>query len=374
MAEPTSSTVENPIDLPTGEPIPTAPASSSAQDVDVPKPTESKKANSSSSSSSNVTTSPLKALLLSLPSNTDAFLAHVQRCLATPSGIDTLLLFICYTSRFSSAVLSSLSQSLLRRSARELVALAFTLPPKTAIIFAADGPNAAAATTKNTPIVNIIARLAAVLATRLKNLGSLASETRTIARLWALIGMYFWAKQLTLKLVSSLSNKNKSLAVEEEKEGSNNNTPPPRESKLVTLVDWTQLICCTAFQVLENGAYLSSRGILGWSPEKQGRAYVMGSRWLAAYTGLELGKLLAQLLAKRQGGVYGEEKTITEESDEEREKMAAVKRSMAINLAWAPLTLHWSTETGLLSDGLVGLGGCIPGVIQMRKLWRETAQ
>lgn len=80
------------------------------------------------------------------------------------------------------------------------------------------------------------------------------------------------------------------------------------------------------------------------------------------YTGLEIGKLLAKMTAPKL------------ESEEDKAQREAVRRSMAINLAWTPLTLHWSTEKGLISDGLVGLGGCIPGIIQMRKLWKDTAQ
>lgn len=86
------------------------------------------------------------------------------------------------------------------------------------------------------------------------------------------------------------------------------------------------------------------------------------------YTGLEIGKLLAKIMAPK---VNSESEVA---SEEEKVQMEAVRRSMIINLAWTPLTIHWSTEKGLLSDGLVGLGGCIPGIIQMRKLWKETAQ
>lgn len=326
MSETTSQPEQGPIDLPTGEPIPAAAEATS---------TPSSKLESSSSSSK--PTNPL----LALPSKTDAFLTHLQRCLATPSGTDTLLLFISYASRLAGALAASLSQSLLRR--RLLAALALTLPRssnhQTALLIATGKdllpPRRAA-----------LAALAARLAARLKALAALASEARTIARLWALLGMYSWAKRLLL-------------------------SPPPNLA--TTLVGWTQLLSCTAFQALENGAYLSSRNIMGWTPAQQARAYVVASRWLALYTGLEIGKLLATMLAAaRDGGGVDEE---TEEAQEDKRKaMEGVRRSMAINLAWTPLTLHWAAETGFLSDLAVGLGGCVPGILQMRKLWRETAE
>lgn len=324
-------------DLPTGEPIP----ASTPADSTTSKPSPATPRRN------------LAALIKTLPSNTDAFIAHLQRCLATPSGIDTLLLFICYTSRFTGAALGNLSQSLLRRSLpRDLTALVFTLPDKTAVIVEAAGGAPAPA------ITALVARLAAVLATRLKNLGSLASEARTIARLWSLVGMYFWAKRLVLNLVAARSRSDSS--------SEKGTVAAQGESKMAALVSWAQLLSCGAFQVLENGAYLSGRGVLGWTPAQQGRAYVVGARFLGIYTALELGRLLAEFVARR-------DRDYSAASAEERDEVDALRRSAAINMAWAPLTVHWSVEGGFLTDLVVGAGGCIPGVIQMRKLWRETA-
>ncbi|KAJ4423933.1 hypothetical protein N0V82_001361 [Gnomoniopsis sp. IMI 355080] len=324
---------DNPIDLPTGEPVPAPPAASAA-----PAPPFSNKQPSRPFTARNLAT------------KTDAFLTHLQRCLATPSGIDTVLLFICYTSRLTGALSTTLSQSLLRR---DLVALALTLPRKqTAVIVSSSSKS---------PRTLAVAQLAAVLGARLKSLGSLASEARTIARLWGLLGMYFWAKKLTVQLLAS---KRRTVS-EKAAAAADDATAEPQESKLATLVSWVQLISCTAFQYLENGAYLSGKGVLGWTPKEQGRAYVLSARWLAVYTGLEIGKLLAAIVARRDVKV---------ESEEDKAETEAVRRSMVINLAWTPLTLHWAAETGFLSDLAVGLGGSIPGVVQMRKLWRETAQ
>lgn len=357
-------------DLPTGEPIPTRSDSKAASSITTPPPTPP----SPTSSRTTTTITTLPALLKALPSSADAFLSHLQRCLATPSGVDTLLLFVCYLSRFTGASLTRLSQTLLRRTARELVALVFTLPPPKAaiIIGAAGGTTITSGKNSSAPARTAAARLAALLGKRLSSLGSLASEARTIARLWSLVGMYFWAKRLTLQLLASYSssssssstgNGNSSTATSEKDDASEGGSSSSSD-KLAALVDWAQLVSCVMFQVLENGAYLSGRGVLGWTPAEQGRAYVVGSRWLCVYTGLELGRLLAGLVSKGGGDLA---------SAEERDEVDAMRRSMAINLAWAPLTLHWATEKGFLSDLAVGAGGCIPGVLQMRKLWRDTA-
>lgn len=366
MTEP--SPAENPIDLPTGEPIPVPTPAAPA-----PPPSSS----SPSSPSSFPSAKPLAARAASLPRGADAFLAHLQRCLATPGGVDTTLLFVCYTSRLSGALLAALGRNLLRRSARDLVALLFTLPPKTTILFAAAAPaaasssaasaTAAALASSSSPTKAAAARLAALLGARLKALGDLASEARTIARLWALLGMYAWARRLVTQLFASPSSET-------------TKTTTTNTDRLATAVSWVQLLACTAFQYLENGAYLSGRGVLGWSPREQGRAYVVGARFLAVYTGLEIGKLLAGIVASRQqqgasaSSSSSEKGVSAPQTEEEKAQAEAVKRSLAINLAWTPLTLHWATEGGFLSEAAVGFGGCIPGFIQMRKLWRETAQ
>lgn len=357
-----ASPAENPIDLPTGEPIP------------VPTPAADLPASSSSSPSSSPKspTSAAKALAAARLRGTDAFVTHLQRCLTTPGGIDTTLLFLCYTTRLSGALLSALARALLRRSvsssasaspARDLVAFIFTTLPAssktaTAVLLAADSKAGAAVT----PARAAAARLAALLGARLKSLGDLASETRTIARLWALLGMYSWARRLVLQLFSSSDETNTTT------------------SKLATAVSWVQLLSCATFQYLENGAYLSGRGVLGWTPREQGRAYVVGARWLAVYTGLEIGKLLAEVVARRQqqqqssaAAEKGSSGASEEAEAADKARAEVLRRSLAINLAWTPLTLHWATEGGFLSEAAVGLGGCIPGVIQMRKLWRETA-
>ena len=58
---------------------------------------------------------------------------------------------------------------------------------------------------------------------------------------------------------------------------------------------------------------------------------------------------------------------------EARGDVAKLRKAMARNLAWAPLTLHWSSEKGLLSEVMVGLLACVPSTIQMRDLWQQTA-
>ena len=299
---------------------------------------------------------PLGALLAVLPSNIDSFLVRLEKCLSTPSGIDTVMLFLCYTSKLSASVLSSLSQSALRRSAREWIALVAALPRGTTVVFSSPVTAAAAAGAKTT--LPTSAALALLLSKRLTSLSSLLSEARMILRLWSLLGMYFWARRLLRHTFSSSSSSSTTTTTTTEKSTPTDNKPTP--TKLASLLEYLRLALCITFQSLENGAYLSSRGILSWTPAEQGKAFKWSARFWAAYVGIELGRLGAER--------FGAGTAITTAAAKREWTKRAVRQ-----LAWAPLTLHWGSNKGLVSDATVGVLASIPGVIQMRDLWASTA-
>ena len=316
-------------DLPSGEPIP-----SSKPPAKTPKRQPL----------------PLGALLAAMPSNIDSFLTRLNQCLSTPSGIDTVMLFVCYASKLSASVLTSLSQSALRRSAREWITLIASLPRGTTVVFSSPAATGAAKTT-----LPAAATLALTLAKRLSSLSALLSEARTILRLWALLGMYFWARGLLKRTFSS-------PPAPTTKAGDSEKPAPPQPTKLETLLEYTRLALCITFQGLENGAYLSAKGIMGWTPQQQGRAGKWSARFWAAYVGIEIGRLAAERFGPAAKGKF----------DTARERGEWTKKTVR-QLAWAPLTLHWGSEKGLLGEGAVGALACIPGVIQMRDLWASTA-
>ncbi|KAI0901883.1 hypothetical protein F4806DRAFT_444836 [Annulohypoxylon nitens] len=317
-------------DLPSGEPIPSA-----APPAPVPSPKPF----------------PIRDLLAAAPSNADAFLAHLQRCLQTPSGIDTTLLLVCYASRLSASVLEALTRPAIRRSANQLLAIAASLPPSATLVFSA----------KMLPGGGVAAILE--LAKRLRALSSLLSDARTFLRLWGLLNMYFWARRLILSRKQPPA----------EKEGGGGQ----KEDRVERAVSWIQMSTCVVFQALENGAYLSSKGVLGWSPATQRKASIWSARFWAAFVGVEVGRLFYE--SHRRGLRTREEKfaggkTAAQVQRDEIEWGDAWKKSVARNLAWAPLTVHWSLEQGLLGEMAVGALASIPGIIQMRDLWRRTAE
>ncbi|CAJ2506031.1 Uu.00g001610.m01.CDS01 [Anthostomella pinea] len=323
-----SSTEISTTDLPTGDPVP----SSAAPPAPKPKPF------------------PLRELIAATPSNLDAFLAHVQRCLQTPSGIDTCLLFLCYTSRLGASVLASVTQPAIQRSAEKLLALANSLPPSATLVLNAK--------VFPSPSVAIILELSK----RLKAFSALLSETRTFLRLWGLLGMYFWARRLILQW--------RHLATSSEK-GQQSSS-----DRVETSIAWTQLIACVVFQALENGAYLSSKNVLGWAPATQGKAARWSARFWGTFVGIEIGRLFYESHKRSQrtrAEKFGD-KSVAVVVREENEWTDTWRKNVIRNMAWAPLTVHWSLEQGLVSEMAVGALASIPGFLQMRDLWRKTAE
>ncbi|KAI0976073.1 hypothetical protein F4678DRAFT_415739 [Xylaria arbuscula] len=325
-----STEITSTTDLPTGDPVPSSVA-----------PTPAPKA----------APLPLRALLSATPSNVDALLAHLQRCLSTPSGIDTLLQITCYSSRLTAAVLTTLVQPALQRSASRLVALAAALPPSTTLIFDA----------KTLPSSSVALVLS--LAKRLKALSALTSEARTILRLWGLLSMYFWGRRLVLNW-------------RQQKQSSDNPTSTST-SRLDTSIAWSQLTACVLFQALENAVFLSAKGVLEFAPATQGKMALWASRFWGSFVGLELIRLFyesSRRARRSRAEKFAGGKTVAVVEREEREWVETWRKTLVRNVAWAPLTVHWSLEQGLVSELAIGALASIPSVIQFRDLWRRTAE
>lgn len=58
----------------------------------------------------------------------------------------------------------------------------------------------------------------------------------------------------------------------------------------------------------------------------------------------------------------------------EAEWKAKWRREMVVNMAWAPLTLHWSLEKGLMEEFWVGVLGSIAGISGTRVLWKRAGK
>ncbi|KAK1093910.1 hypothetical protein LTR48_001351 [Friedmanniomyces endolithicus] len=163
-----------------------------------------------------ITYKHLQILLHRTAVRTDVFLTHLNRVLASSTGIEAVLCTLSYTLLF---VHSRLIRLLEKRYER----LALAIVTKTS------SPITGVATI--TPLRTRLLELCAGT----KALADLIDDFRFFTRLWGLIAIYGWARE--------------------------NYLAPPGDAVLKTLV-WAQVGVSAVFQVLENGAYLAGKGVL----------------------------------------------------------------------------------------------------------------
>lgn len=304
---------------------------------------------------------PLKVLKQWLPiylSRTDAVLNKLTAIMSTPEGIDQVLMLIGYSSLLGSAVLTQITKAQLYITVLRLLRLAKeNLPEGSTVMISAEG---------------LPAPRSLRAARSLESLSAVISDFRIFMRLWGLLGMYQWGKSAILQ---------------------------PSKDKVTRRVTYAQVAVNTIYQVLENGAYLSSKGVMGWSADKQNKAWLWSSRMWAAHVALEFVKLGHGML-KVKGRAHGNIKDnlvdigtgydqmkvekLAEDVVEESKLVAdaAVKKAkedkawtdgFIKNSAYAPLTLHWSVDGGLVSPFVVGALGTIVGLVNVGNQWRATA-
>ena len=151
----------------------------------------------------------------------------------------------------------------------------------------------------------------------------------------------------------------------------------PPEDVLIRRISYAQVLVNIFYQYLENGAYLASKGVLGWSAEKQTRAWVWSSRFWMAHVGLDFIRLYHEYVMRRRRGTLEERRTAGSKGDVITELgysewRSQWRREMVVNMAYAPLTVHWSLEKGLVGDFWVGLFGSVAGIAGFRELWKNT--
>ncbi|CAK7262677.1 hypothetical protein SEPCBS119000_000101 [Sporothrix epigloea] len=306
------------------------------------------------------------------PAVLDAFLVHLNKCMQTPAGIDAVLAASCYGARLASAILHTAGgRALFHEPARKLAAVLLALPTRAGalVILSSSGVKTQTRTATTTAAAKAAAGASALaLAGRLRALGALLAEARLMLRLWGLLSMYVWARQLLGQLLArrqTAASRKAAIAANatEEKEGevtSSTPAPIPPTSTAETLVGWTQLLSCIAYQVTENMAYLASKGVLGASPAQQGKLYRWSSRSFSVFIAAELGRLAVQFTHQ------------TTDTPEKKTQAVELHKDMARYASLAPMTAHWGMEKGFLSDTALAVLGSIPAAIQMHRIWKET--
>jgi hypothetical protein len=274
--------------------------------------------------------------IIRLARKADANILRLSILLSKPAGTDALLCTVGYLLDLHSTLLS-------RYLSRTLTA---TLTTKSDVVL------------PPTPLH--IQRLENIRVGS-KALASVISDFRIFVRLWGLVGIYTWARSTyTSPSLSSAST---------------------RTERVLRGITWTQVLAGIAFQVLENGAYLASKGVI-WSDDegkrREVRWWVWSSRFWAAHVGLEFLRL--GLEARARASISKKEKEIVNDGEKEgkirredrrRENWAWWRYALS-NVAYAPMTLHWSVEEGLLSELGVSVLGTIAGGMLLVDKWKGT--
>ncbi|KAK8249086.1 hypothetical protein IWZ00DRAFT_316999 [Phyllosticta capitalensis] len=305
------------------------PAPSSAPEP-APVSTSSEKAPATAASKARA--SQVRRLL----TTTDVLLLRLSRLLSTPSGTDSLLCTLSYTLTFVAAHTRTYVSARLERFAAALAikATGALLPGETLIA--------------TLPPSSRLVRLSRATDSMTK-LSSVVSDFRVFVRLWALLDIYTWARGVWLE-----------------------DSGKKKKDYVQRALVWGEVAASAAFQALENGAYLADKGVLNgewWTGEngkrRVARWWVWSSRFWAAYVGLEIVRL---------GWVWAKEDEEEQLSEEDKKaKALAWWKQLISNFAWAPMTLHWSTEEGFISDAWVGALGIVAGGVGLYDKWRATA-
>lgn len=167
------------------------------------------------------------------------------------------------------------------------------------------------------------------------------------------------------------------------------------------VLKWIERINVAAglvFQVAENTAFLGDKGVLGKRRGGWGKWWAWSSRaWAVSVVG-EIGRLGRERwlvdtgakgdkmngvseveqkeIAENNGGalVVGRKREIEEKAGKwEEMKEEKWWREMVVNVAYAPMTLHWSFGERLLSEGTIGTLGVVVGGLGLREAWKRTA-
>lgn len=284
--------------------------------------------------------------------STDRNLLRLSALLSTPTGIDVVL---C-TTGYTLTLVYALGQQALEK---QLAAVATDLVDKAADVML--------------PGETLIAPLPASPSTKLlaqtvgssKAVADLIADYRIFVRMWGLLGLYTWARDTYL-------------------------SPLPKgagqRDKLLRATTWAAIASCVVFQVLENGAYAASKGLLtseSWTGEAGKRRetwwWIWSSRFWAAYVGCELLRLVIERAYREPrvevagDGEKEDKLRLEQEKKEAHSKSFTWWKDLVSNIAYAPMTLHWSVEEGLLSELQVGVFGTIAGGALLADAWRKTA-
>lgn len=173
------------------------------------------------------------------------------------------------------------------------------------------------------------------LSSRLKLLSGKLADVRILLRLFGIIPCYQWF-----------------LATHA------NPPPDPTIAQIVKLQTYANML----YYPLENAAYLGSQSILPMSKRTEMDLWLWSVRFWGVHVGLDLCRLWRERTIRMKGKMA--------EKEEDRGWEKRWWAQVVMNLAYAPLTVHWSLENGLgFRDVDIGYFGVIAAVASIYLGW-----
>lgn len=198
------------------------------------------------------------------------------------------------------------------------------------------------------------------------NLYAVVADARILFRIWGILPMIQWM-----------------ISMER--------TPPPNKYLLTLerLQGWSMVLYCP----MEAAAYLAMHKVINLSDRVQNKLWLWGCRFWLLYVVLQLAhvvednrllRLRSHALERTRGHpppattdekaeLSGEQKVTSDIWRDIETRKDALLSELWVNIGYFPLTLHWSIETGLISDFWVGVFGSIAALSGMRMGWKACA-
>lgn len=286
-------------------------------------------------------------------SSTDRTLVRLAKLASTPGGTDILLCTTCYTLTLVRALLSRVLERRLAQVATDIAEKADgVLFPGETLIASLPAPTST--------------KVMAQIVGSAKAMDDVISDFRIFVRMWGLLGIYTWARDMYHDPLPADAS---------------------RKDKIIRGLTWANIVSSVAFQVLENGAYLSSKGALTsarWTGDvgkaRENQWWLWSSQFWAACVGIEIIRLGVMRYyhepAPTSVGGDGEKEDkikMEERIKAEKEENWVWWKDLVSNVALAPMTIHYSLEQGLLSDIGMGISGIVAGGVLLADAWPKTA-
>lgn len=285
----------------------------------------------------------------------DRFFVRLTTLLASPSSTDALLGTLSYVLELVAVLLPHFFAYRNVSPTPTIVAKGDNaLMPKETLL----------ATLPTHPSDEVLAQVA----TGSKALAGVIADYRVFVRLWGLANLYMLTRRTW-------------------------NTPIAKEdgtkAKVVRRIVWAQITGLVFYYILENGAYLASKGVLtgsGWSgvdgQKREMSWWIWSNRFWALQVSLELVRVGVLQYYDGQKSNTGREMIITDGEKEGKLLVEQKKREhrewwrdAVSNVAYMPMTLQFSVEeeNRMLSDWGVGVLGAVAGSSLLVDAWRKTA-